>query len=223
MGPPGSGKGSLSHLCIRHLGWQQISTGNLCRQHIREKSPLGLQIDFAIKSGKLIQDEVITEMVADWLFNNLNTASSWIILDGFPRTVNQAQSLDSMLKDKRFDGWNLNVVRMHVSDDAVLKRLQSRIICANGDCQAVYSLVDKQLAPKDGDSCTHCLQPLSRRSDDREVAIILDRLQQYHQHEQALLSYFEQTGKRPIELSVEKPLEDVFHAFMHIIGINKAS
>ncbi len=223
MGPPGSGKGSLSHLCIRQLGWQQISTGNLCRQHIREKSPLGLQIDFAIKSGKLIQDEVITEMVADWLFNNLNTSSSWIILDGFPRTVNQAQSLDTLLKDARFDGWNLNIVHMQASDEAVLKRLQGRVICANGDCQAVYSLVDQQLAPKDGDSCTHCFKPLSRRSDDKEVAVILDRLQQYHQHEQALLDYFEQTGKRPIELFVEKPLEDVFHAFMHIIGINKAS
>jgi adenylate kinase len=205
------------------LGWKQISTGNLCRQHIQEKSPLGLQIDFAIKSGKLIEDDVITEMVADWLYNNLDTVSSWIILDGFPRTVNQAQSLDLLLKNKRFKEWNLNVVHMQVSDDAVVRRLQSRIICANGDCQAVYSLLDKRLAPKDGDSCMHCLQPLMRRSDDKEVAVILDRLQQYHQHEQALLRYFERTGKRTIELFVEKPLEEVFKALMHIIGINKTS
>lgn len=221
MGPPGSGKGSLSHLCIRHLGWQQISTGNLCRKHIIEKSPLGLQIDFAIKSGKLIQDEVISELVADWLHSNLNRSSSWIILDGFPRTVNQAETLDTLLQDQRFSGWNLQVVRMHASDNAVIKRLQGRIICANNDCQAVYSLVEQQLAPKDGASCAHCLKPLVRRNDDESLDVIQDRLKQYHEHEKALVSYFEKTGKRLIELSVEKPLEEVFRGFMHIIGINK--
>ena len=67
LGPPGSGKGSLSQLCVKRLGWHQLSTGNLCREHIARGTEIGTQIDFAIKSGKLIADSLILEMVHDWL------------------------------------------------------------------------------------------------------------------------------------------------------------
>ena len=71
FGPPGSGKGTLSGLCVKELGWVQISTGNLCRKHIADNTKIGQEIDFAIKSGKLISDALIIEMVKDWLLTQV--------------------------------------------------------------------------------------------------------------------------------------------------------
>ena len=93
LGPPGSGKGSLSNLAIKNMGFNQISTGNLCRQHIANATDIGNQIDSIIKSGRLIPDELITSMVFDWL-NQRNNGFLPIILDGYPRTVNQAIALN---------------------------------------------------------------------------------------------------------------------------------
>ncbi len=86
IGPPGAGKGSLSQLCVKELGWAQLSTGNLCRYHITEQTELGKQIDLAIKSGKLISDGVIVDMV-DKALPETFKQSPIVILDGFPRTV----------------------------------------------------------------------------------------------------------------------------------------
>ena len=98
LGPPGSGKGSLSNLAIKNMGFNQISTGNLCRHHIANATDIGKQIDVIIKAGKLISDELITNMVFDWLGQQVDKFSP-IILDGYPRTVNQAIALEAFVKE----------------------------------------------------------------------------------------------------------------------------
>ena len=119
VGPPGSGKGSLSHLCKKNLGWAHLSTGNLCRQHIARMTDIGLKIDHAIKSGKLIDDELMIDMVASWI-QEATELSSGIILDGFPRTVAQARALDYLFAQDNFNNSSVTVVSMNIHDDHVM-------------------------------------------------------------------------------------------------------
>src|ERR1700722_17255958 len=96
LGAPGSGKGSLAARCAQELGWYPLSTGNLCRYHIGARTPQGLEMDLAIKSGKLVSDDLIGGMVLDWLSHDTNNCA--IILDGFPRTIVQARLLEDYLQ-----------------------------------------------------------------------------------------------------------------------------
>lgn len=220
IGPPGSGKGSLSSLCVEKLGWIQLSTGDLCRKNIAEQTSIGQQIDFAIKSGKLVPDSLITEMVVQW-FEQQNELPASVILDGYPRTVAQAQEFTALLSS-RLAMFDLKVVRFAISDEQVVERLSGRFICSNKGCQAVYSLVPgSALAPKHVMECDRCHSALVRRSDDCEEAI-RTRLKVYHQHEQGLISFFEENGYPIEKCDVEKPLPDVFKEFQQLVGLSAA-
>lgn len=212
MGPPGAGKGSLSALCVKELGWAQLSTGNLCRQHIDCATEIGKQIDFTIKSGKLIPDSLIIDMVDQWLAQKIKTTET-IIFDGFPRTVHQAQILDAMLRKDVFSAFRLRIVTLQVADDIVIRRLLGRVICAEKTCQAVYSLEDSVTDLR----CQVCSMPLVRRSDDEELAI-RTRLALYHKYSQELGAYYQATQGSMYTLSVERPIREVFMQFLGIIG-----
>ena len=97
IGPPGAGKGSLSHLCVEKLGWTQISTGDLFRKHRAQGTEIGKQIDFAVKSGKLVEDKLVIQVGMEW-FNNNFESSKALILDGFPRTLAQAEMFLEIIK-----------------------------------------------------------------------------------------------------------------------------
>ena len=216
VGPPGAGKGSLSKLCIDQFDWAQLSTGNLCREHIARQTEIGKQIDFAIKSGKLVSDGLIVQMVQGWLEKSFAAKES-VIFDGFPRTVPQASALDSLLNSS-FSSSGLRVVRLLLDDDTIVDRLTNRYICKNDACQAVYSLAKgSTLAPKQHMICDACQGELVRRSDDTEVSI-RERLKTYHQHEDNLLSFYRSNGTNIIEFSVAKPLNKVFEDFKTLAG-----
>ncbi len=218
LGPPGAGKGSLAGLCISALGWKQLSTGNLCRKHIAEQTEIGKQIDFAIKSGKLVSDSLVTGAVEDWLETSIGGARA-VILDGFPRTVAQARSLHELIEKKR-DSLKLKVVRLSVSDDTVVARLCNRYICANIECQAVYSLGNGSvLHPKVAMICDQCGCSLIRRKDDNEESV-KERLKIYHKHEQDLLNFYIQTNQSIAEFNVERPLHDIFEDFKNIMQVD---
>jgi len=215
IGPPGSGKGTLSNLCVNTLGWEQLSTGNLCRKHISERTSIGQQIDFAIKSGKLISDRLMTDMVDEWLAIE-SLLNKTLILDGYPRTIPQAQALDELLKTK-YTSLKLHIFRFVIPDECVISRLSSRYICSNNKCQAVYSLAEgSKLAPKQSMICDVCNSPLYQRKDDTQEAIH-DRMIVYHMHEQELISFYRNAGYEVIEVDANRPHQEVFESFKQFI------
>lgn len=218
IGPPGSGKGSLSNLCVTQLGWVQLSTGNLCRKHILEQTPLGKEIDFAIKSGNLVSDHLITAMVEEWLIDEMAKPEvSAIILDGFPRTAEQAHALDLLLKEQ-FKTVKLHIIRLNIPDEILVNRLSNRVVCQNKDCQAVYSMAEGSLLrPKNDMKCDLCGSPLGRRKDD-EMNTVRERLAIYRRHEQALLSYYQKNHEQILSLNVDKPLVKVFEDFKKMVA-----
>lgn len=215
IGPPGSGKGTLSQLCVTTLGWVQLSTGNLCRKHIAENTQIGKQIDFALKSGKLVSDSLINEMVHDWFGITIQSSDN-IILDGYPRTVAQAKSLHDFLM-KRMPEVQVQVVRFFASDEVVIGRIGHRLVCSNKDCQQVYSTNVNARQSREPMICDECSSLLIRRNDD-EGSSIMDRLQTYHKHEQELINFYKQVQLVVREFEVEKPLEQVFADFKKIVG-----
>jgi adenylate kinase len=215
IGPPGAGKGSLATLCVKNFGWLQISTGNLCRKHIAEQTKIGKEIDLIIKSGKLINDDLISLMVFEWLNENTGRASG-VIFDGYPRTVAQAETFDALI-NSRFPDVQVKVVLFEISDDVVVNRLCSRYICQNKECQAVYSLSPQSdLTSIATTVCDLCSGHLGRRDDDTEVAV-RKRLDIYHKHENQLIGFYRNNGTEIIALDASKPLSEVFEAFVTAI------
>lgn len=235
MGPPGAGKGTLARLCTQKLGWEQCSTGDLCRKMITEGTEIGKQIDALIKSGKLISDSLILEMVDHWLTQRggiqhvdgqrvdqgaYNLGSGFqhsIILDGVPRTLEQAQRLDEVLGQTRFADFELSVVELKLDDASVIQRLTSRVMCGNKECSAIFSLADGKTLS----ACVECDAPLVRRSDDVEE-VIRERLACYYAKALPLIQYYRQTERPVQELDVAKPVHEVYEKFITLAGV-KAS
>lgn len=218
IGPPGSGKGSLSAMCVQQLGWLQLSTGNICRREIARASEIGQQIAFLIKSGKLIPDGLIASMVRKDLEESLNSNSN-VILDGFPRTISQAAEFEAALKDMQFVTSNVSIIRLLARDEVVVGRLTSRLICSNDGCQAVYSTLDERLKPQQEMVCNLCKASLCQRDDDTR-AVVQDRLDQYRFHENMLLDFYKQRDHVWFDVDVERKLEDVFSEFKHLMALN---
>lgn len=214
IGPPGAGKGSLTRLCCEKFGWIHVSTGDLCRSHVKEGTPIGAQIDFALKSGILISDELITQMVDDWLRNKAPKGGT-IMLDGYPRTVKQAQLFEQFLKQS-FKTFTLKVVRLFISDDAVVQRLSHRYICESSECQAVYSTKNAALKPRVAMVCDVCNSALIKRKDD-EPGAIRERLKMYDKYANDLITFYLKSDYPVIAFNVEKSLEKVFEEFKSLM------
>ncbi len=214
IGPPGSGKGSLSHLCKKSFGWAHLSTGNLCRQHIARMTDIGLQIDQAIKSGKLISDDLMIDMVNQWI-KEVALSSQGIILDGFPRTVSQAKALDDLFSQKEFVDASVTIVSMNINDEQVINRLKTRLVCQNEACQAVYSFLPSQVSK--GLTCQECKDVLIQRVDDNSD-VVYERLKTYHHYADDLLVYYRNSVCKVIDLNVELPLDYVFKTFVESTG-----
>jgi adenylate kinase len=220
IGPPGSGKGSLSKLCVQHYQWAQLSTGNLCRHHIAHQTEIGKEIAFAIKSGNLISDSLITSMVKEWLSEKIENVQT-VILDGYPRAVAQARAFHETLK-AQFPQVELKVVCFTIPDEVIVGRLSGRLICKNSECQAVYSTIEgSSLQPKQSMVCDACSTPLGQRDDDQLTAV-RERLAIYHRHERDLVNFYREIGQPVIEINAERPLQHVFEDFKHVVGLTAA-
>lgn len=202
LGPPGAGKGTLSKLFVDKLNWIQLSTGDILRENISNKTELGEKVDFIIKSGKLISDELIIQIVKDWLLKNLKDSSK-VILDGFPRTENQAIELKKMLASS-LKNTDLILIRLKISESVLVSRLLNRTICSNQECKAIYSLVQYKEP-----LCSLCSSKLTIRPDD-ELNAIKDRLKLYSQNENLILDIFKRSGIKIIDIDVEKPIQEIY-------------
>lgn len=208
LGAPGSGKGTLSRLCEDRLGWKQLSTGDLCRHHIEHGTQLGKEIDLCIKSGKLVADSLIIEMVVQWLEEHAREYQT-VILDGFPRTRVQAESFLNLTKTA-FPDVALKVYQLIVPDQEIIERISTRVVCSNSNCQAIYS--ERKLgADWDDKRCVRCESSLIKRSDDAPEKIAV-RLDNYYQHVKNLLDVYKEANIEIISIAASGSSERVFQA-----------
>lgn len=186
LGAPGAGKGTYAAQLSQQLGIPTISTGDILRANVKQGTPLGLEAKSYMDKGGLVPDELVTRMLAGRLGET--DVKPGFILDGFPRTLAQAQSLETLLKEK---GINLNaVVDIDVPRDVIIRRLTGRRMCPG--CGANYN-VNTNLKPKQDGVCDKCGKALITRTDDNE-ATIKNRLQVYEEQTAPLIAYYQKTG-----------------------------
>lgn len=193
IGPPGAGKGTQSALLSERLSFVQISTGDLLREAVKNNTPLGVKAKHYMEQGNLVPDELIIAMIDEKL---QQLEGKNIILDGFPRTVNQAKALDDLLpkRNRKLD----TVILFQIGDEEVVKRLSGRRVCQN--CGAVYHIVYNP--PKKEGVCDKCGGNLIQREDDKEE-VIRKRLEVYHSQTAALIDYYKD-NILPIDATADK-------------------
>lgn len=186
LGPPGAGKGTQAQYLQAKHGMVQLSTGDMLRALVKSGSPLGQRADGIMKAGQLVPDEVMIEMISDRI--DEPDAKHGFILDGFPRTVVQAEALDRMLADK---GMKLDhVIEMAVDDAALTERITGRYTCAK--CGTGYHDTFKQ--PAVAGICDVCgSTEFSRRADDN-AETVSKRLEAYHHQTAPILPYYADRG-----------------------------
>lgn len=185
LGPPGAGKGTQAKLLQDKFGVCQISTGDILRKAVAEQTPLGKEASQYINRGALVPDSVIVDLVAARLKEK--DCEKGFILDGFPRTIPQAKSLDAILKQR---GIGLNsVLSVQVPQDVVIERLAGRRTCRS--CGALSHVTFSP--PKKAGICDRCGGELYQRDDDREETIA-HRLKVYDDQTAPLLDYYRGQG-----------------------------
>jgi adenylate kinase len=173
-------------------------------------------MDFLLKSGKLVDDRLISQMVFSWFIEKKDHDST-IILDGYPRTLVQAQVFDEMIQEQEVP-IEIRVVRFRISDQVVISRICGRLICQDKECQQVYStLSGSSQAPQLLTVCDVCKGPLGKRTDDTESSV-KERLKIYFQHEKGMLDFYKQKGYSIEEFSAEQQAPEVFEQFKKLIG-----
>jgi len=179
FGPPGSGKGTYASRLTGKLGIPHISTGDLVREEIRNQTSLGRSIEKYNSSGALVPNDIITEILKKRIGSEL---SSGFILDGYPRTVRQAEALEQFTEIDV-------VVNLKVPDDLIVGRLSARLQCKK--CGAIYN--EKTMKPKLAGECDKCGGDLFRRPDDRPE-VIRQRLKIYREASGPILKFYRSKG-----------------------------
>ena len=190
LGPPGAGKGSLAVKVAEDYKIPHISTGDIFRANIKAQTPLGVKVKAIIDSGSLVSDELTFELVKDRLAQD--DCKNGYILDGFPRTIPQAEMLDGLVAD-------LKVVNFQIADEIVIGRLSTRRVCKA--CGANYNI--KTLPPKVEGVCDKCGGELYQRDDDKQESI-LHRMDVYREQTEPLINYYKNKGKiTDLDASIE--------------------
>ena len=181
LGAPGAGKGTQAEVICDKLGVPTISTGNIIREALSKGTEMGIKAKSFIDAGQLVPDEVVIGIIKERLAKD--DCKNGFILDGFPRTIPQAEALDAMgvVIDK--------VIDIEVPDDKIVQRLSGRRVCA--DCGASYHLEYKK--PEKEGICNVCGGKLVQRKDDHPDSV-LDRLKVYHEQTEPLKDYYSKAG-----------------------------
>lgn len=186
LGAPGAGKGTQAVSLSERLKVPHISTGDIFRANIKGGTPLGKLAKEYIDKGALVPDEVTIQIVKDRL--QQDDCKAGFILDGFPRTIPQAESLERELE--KMDMPIHHVIDIFVDDSVIVKRLSGRRVCSN--CGMSYHTVS--LPTKREGICDSCGAPVLQRNDDREETV-LKRLKTYHEQTEPLVEFYKKKGK----------------------------
>lgn len=210
MGAPGSGKGTFSNRIKEEYNLNHISTGDIFRENIANNTELGQAAKSYSEKGLLVPDEITNKMVADYLAN-LEDKKNGYLLDGYPRTIDQAKAFEEMTKgtDLAVD----TVVAMDVPFDELTRRITGRRTCKK--CGAIYNIYTN--APKNDNICDNCGTELSQRKDDNEDSLKV-RLGEYAKNTEPVIAYYEDKAQvrhidanrdfEPIWTSIKESLEN---------------
>ncbi len=208
LGPPGAGKGTQARELAREWGVVHLATGDMLREALAAGTGLGLEAKRYMDRGALVPDEVIIDLMRERLARP--DAARGFIVDGFPRTIAQAEALASLLKDS---GQALDrVIYFEISEPELLRRLTGRRICRR--CQTVYHLISAP--PKRPDVCDKCGGELYQREDDSE-ATVRHRLEVYARQTAPLLAYYSERGLL-VPVAGEGSIDAVRRAVRAVVG-----
>ncbi|MGB9702314.1 MAG: adenylate kinase [Candidatus Kapaibacteriota bacterium] len=185
IGPPGAGKGTQAELICNKYNIVQLSTGDILRANVKEQTPLGMEAKSFMNAGKLVPDEIIINMFKHELNNpKLNNG---FLLDGFPRTIPQAEALDQLLHE--FNMKIDKVLFLDVPDEEIITRLSGRRICRT--CNRTFHIIFNP--PPDPKDCDRGICDIFQRDDDKEETV-RNRLNVYHTQTKPLIDYYSQKG-----------------------------
>ena len=204
LGPPGAGKGTQAVRVCERLGIPQISTGDILRRAIKEQTPTGLAAKAYIDRGELVPDSVVIDIVRERLEHE--DCKGGYLLDGFPRTVNQAEALETFAK---IDA----VVDIDVSDEKLVERLSGRRVCLA--CGGTYHVS----RPNGATTCEKCGEALIQRDDDK-AETVLSRLTVYHAQTAPLIDFYTQRGLLKA-VDGAQPMDACYAAILEALGEKK--
>lgn len=214
LGAPGSGKGTTAKVLAERTNLPHISTGDMFREQIKKDTELGKLANSYISQGNLVPDEVTINIVKDRL--DWEDAQNGVILDGFPRTIKQAEALASILQEK---GKKVDIVpELVVPDQVIIDRILNRATCSNKECGAIYNTKFKP--SKVPGVCDKCGSALVTRTDDNEEAI-KTRLEVYRENSKDLIAYYKEKGVlvtiTPENPNAENSTEQVINTILEAI------
>jgi adenylate kinase len=203
LGPPGAGKGTQARMMSEELEFPHISTGDMLREALKNQTELGRKAKAYMESGALVPDELVDAIVAERLTRA--DCRKGFILDGYPRTIGQAEALRTLFEK---DGAKILTIGVEVSDGVLIDRLSSRWTCPK--CGKMFN---SKLDPsKAGGKCDECSTALVQRKDDT-VEVIAERLQVYHRATQPLIRYYQDRGSYT-EIDGDRPVDEIFRSVM---------
>lgn len=208
LGPPGAGKGTQAVRLVEKYEIPHISTGDIFRKNIKGGTELGKKAQEYMNAGALVPDELVVDLVKDRL--QQDDCKNGFLLDGFPRTIFQAEKLDEFLSES-----NLKmdiVINLKVEKEALIKRLTGRRVCK--DCGASYHIVN--IPPKKEGVCDICGGELIQRKDDN-IETVENRINVYEEQTAPLIGYYKEAGSL-VDFDGEASLDEVFDAIVQAIG-----
>lgn len=210
IAPPAAGKGTISNYLVKNYGYTHLSTGDMLRDEVASGSPLGQEIDSFISKGMLVSDELIISLVKSKLKGEL--LGKLFILDGFPRTLNQALKLDEMLISNQVT--NNVVITLDVNLEEATKRAVGRIICPS--CGRSYNSYYKSESPLNEGICDDCGELLEKRSDDTEETFKI-RYQTYVDNTSPIIDYYKEKGLLQT-IDTMKPQGEIIENILEVIN-----
>lgn len=194
LGPPGSGKGTQALQITRHLHIPHISTGDLLRKNVKDETELGKLAKEYMNSGKLVPDALVLNMLSERI--SCSDCNKGYLLDGFPRTILQAEALEKLLKEPM----KHRVISLNISDDAIIKRMSGRLLCKK--CGHIHNKYSSP--PMREGLCDRCNGELYQRPDDA-VDVVKERLKVYHDQTKPLIEFYKNKGVLSSVLADQDP------------------
>ncbi|MGL4950949.1 MAG: adenylate kinase family protein [Mycoplasma sp.] len=203
LGAPGSGKGTLSYKLIE-AGFYHISTGDLFRNKLKEDSEESREIQLLLNRGELIPDSITNKLAKDEIIKSINDNKSFI-LDGYPRTIDQAKYLDTICEMDY-------VFYLDVAESVLFKRITGRVTCKQ--CNKIYNTYFAP--PKEDEICDDCKIPLVRRRDDNERSFQF-RMNEYNEKTKPLINYYE-NNKKLVKINSDDSMESILNKVLEYLN-----